>query len=256
MRPNAELRLSAVPLAGGLVYALTKGLLKGWSAPELFSGFLFGSVLALCLGVPFLVWGDRRWPDSRLRHLLSGLLQSLVASLLVGGSLIQTSLLTVLGGLAVGVLLALVLAAIDRLGPARATRRAPILAVPLSGALTLGGVAVLLYPLDMESLPLFVLGAAIGTWLAVLVCWPMLWLVERWFTSRWRYVMGGGLSGLLLSLLFSVPGAVEHAPLASARAVSGLLQAGAACVGVGLLAGLLCSVLAWGHLRHGGLGDA
>jgi hypothetical protein len=47
MRPNAELRLFALPVCAGLVYAVIKGLIKGWSGPQLFSGFLFGSVIAI-----------------------------------------------------------------------------------------------------------------------------------------------------------------------------------------------------------------
>eukprot|EP00166_Cyanidium_caldarium_P005768 ctg_7256.g537 len=38
MKPNPELRLWAVLLSGGLVYAGAKGLVNGWNGTQLFSG--------------------------------------------------------------------------------------------------------------------------------------------------------------------------------------------------------------------------
>lgn len=209
MRPNAELRLFALPACAGLVYAVTKGLIKGWNGTQLFSGFLFGSVIAMVLGIPLLLWMDRRWPQARTRYLWLGLILSLVATLLVRTSWTQLLLLPLAGGLLLGGLYSLVIRAIDQLpvplhGRARQGWR--VLAVPLSGALTLGGVAVTLYPKGMESLPVFLLGALIGAWISMLVSWPMLWLVERFLATGWRYVIGGGLSGLLIWLLSGAPG--------------------------------------------------
>ena len=80
MRPNAELRLFALPLCAGLVYAVIKGLIKGWNGTELFSGFLFGSVIAMVLGIPLLLWTERRCPQARARYLWISLILSLAVS--------------------------------------------------------------------------------------------------------------------------------------------------------------------------------
>ncbi|WP_233789342.1 hypothetical protein [Pseudomonas protegens] len=109
-------------------------------------------------------------------------------------------LLAVLGGLALGGLFTLLVRGIEALpvageGPER-QGWSRVLMVPLSGALTLGSIATALYPKCVESLPMFFFGGLIGAWLSVLVCWPMLWLVERVLVTPWRYVIGGGLSGL------------------------------------------------------------
>ncbi|MGC5700768.1 hypothetical protein J4P02_11280 [Pseudomonas sp. NFXW11] len=221
MPRNAELRLFAVPLCAALVYALIKGLVNGWAASQLFSGFLFGSVIAMLLGIPLLLWGDRRCPGAPWRHLGSSLLQALVAGLLLGPSP-RHLLLALLGGLALGALSSLVLRGIERLpappdhGQSRGWGR--LLAVPLSGALTLGAVAVALYPKGSESLPVLLMGGMVGAWIGMLVGWPMLWLVERLFATRWRYVLGGGLSGLLIWLLSGAPGLYIH----SLKGASGL----------------------------------
>ena len=209
MRPNAELRLFALPLCAGLVYAVIKGLIKGWNGTELFSGFLFGSVIAMVLGIPLLLWTERRCPQARARYLWISLILSLVATVLVRTSWMQLLLLPLAGGLALAGLYSLLSRGIDQLsvpphGRGQGLRR--LLAVPLSGALTLGGVAVTLYPKGAESLPVFLLGAMIGAWISMLVSWPVLWLVERFLATGWRYVIGGGLSGVLIWLLSGAPG--------------------------------------------------
>ncbi|WP_409285118.1 hypothetical protein, partial [Pseudomonas protegens] len=173
----------ALPACAGLVYAVIKGLIKGWNGTQLFSGFLFGSVIAMVLGIPLLLWIDRRCPQARTRYLWLGLILSLVATLLVGASWMQLLLLPLAGGVALGGLYSLVIRGIDKL-PVPLDGRVRqgwgrILAVPLSGALTLGSIATALYPKGVESLPMFFFGGLIGAWLSVLVCWPMLWLVER-----------------------------------------------------------------------------
>lgn len=209
MKPNAELRLFAVPLCGGLIYAVTKGLVNGLDASQLFSGFVYGSVIAIVLGIPLLLWGDRRCPPLPGRHFFSSLVQALAAAVLLGAST-RHLLLAVLGGLALGGLFTLLVRGIEALPVAGegAERQgwSRVLMVPLSGALTLGSIATALYPKGVESLPMFFFGGLIGAWLSVLVCWPMLWLVERVLVTPWRYVIGGGLSGLVVWLLSGAQG--------------------------------------------------
>ncbi|WEK11834.1 MAG: hypothetical protein P0Y51_14570 [Candidatus Pseudomonas colombiensis] len=213
MKPNAELRLFAVPLCGGLVLCVAKGLINGWNATELFSGFLFGFVIATVLGIPLLLWGDRRFGRFKGRHLVSGLIQAWVASLMVHGSSMGLWLMTLLGGLALGALYSLVVSGIERLAirrePGFQQRWATILAVPVSGGLTLGGVAVLLDPGGSENLSLFCFFALVGALLSLLVSWPVLWLMQRFFSTPWRYVIGRGISGVLIWLLFGAPGAPQ-----------------------------------------------
>lgn len=209
MKSNAELRLFAVPLCGGLIYAVTKGLVNGWNASQLFSGFVYGSVIAIVLGIPLLLWGDRRCPALPGRHFFSSLVQALAAAVLLGAAT-RHLLLAVLGGLALGGLFTLLVRGIEALpvageGPER-QGWSRVLMVPLSGALTLGSIATALYPKGVESLPMFFFGGLIGAWLSVLVCWPMLWLVERVLVTPWRYVIGGGLSGLVVWLLSGAQG--------------------------------------------------
>ena len=169
MAPDGELRLFAVPMCGGLVYAGAKALVLGPSAAAVFSGFLFGSVIAIVLGLPLLLWGDRRCPGSRLRHLLSALLQSLAANLLLGLPLGTLLWSTLAGGLALGLLSSLVLLGIERL-PSRTPplRRSPgsIIAVPLSGGLTLGLAASVFIEHSLGAFCLFFL---IGGLLGMLV---------------------------------------------------------------------------------------
>ncbi|KQQ62537.1 hypothetical protein ASF84_27275 [Pseudomonas sp. Leaf127] len=200
MKPHAELRLCAVPLCAGLVYGTAKGLALGWNASNLFSGFLFGVVIAIVVGIPLLLWGDRRFERFKSRHLISALLQSLVAVLLAR----STWLMWAVGGLALGVLYTAVVSAIERLEvrPKGARSRwTTIVAVPLSGGLVLGGAAAVL----AQSAGMFMFFTLIGTLLSMLFGWPVLWLIERFFSTRWRYVLGGGISGGLIWLVFGAP---------------------------------------------------
>lgn len=205
MKPNPELRLWAVLLSGGLVYAGAKGLVNGWNGTQLFSGFLFGTLIALCLGIPLLLLSDRRCPGFRGRHVLSGLIQALVACLLIRVSTLQLVLLSLGGGLAWSALYSLLESAVQRLAVSERPSGWRLLALPLAGALTLGGLAALLYPKGSETVVVLLLGAAIGAWLSMLVCWPVQWLVERWLRTAWRHVIGGGLSGGLIGALSGVP---------------------------------------------------
>ncbi|NBF05922.1 hypothetical protein GV819_26875 [Pseudomonas sp. Fl5BN2] len=211
MRPNPELRLCAVLLCGGLVYGVAKGLINGWNATQLFSGFLFGTVFALVLGIPLLLWGDRRCPGFRGRHVLSGLIQALVACLLLRMSSTQLLLLSVTAGLTLGALSSLMLHAVERLPLPRhgAARQGwwRVVAVPLAGGLTLGSIVAWILPKGSETLAAFLFGATVGGWVSMLVSWPLLWLVEFLLASRWRYVIGGAFSGLVLWLFSGAPGA-------------------------------------------------
>ncbi|MCQ2995022.1 hypothetical protein NLO95_12940 [Pseudomonas syringae] len=78
MRVDAALRLLAVPLCGALVYAAVMPLLKGLSATSLFTGLLYGFIVSMVVGVPLLLVGDRFFPGSKARHIVSSLLQSLL----------------------------------------------------------------------------------------------------------------------------------------------------------------------------------
>jgi len=246
MGPDGVLRLFAVPMCGGLVYAGAKALVLGPSASALFSGFLFGSLIAIVLGIPLLLWGDRRCPGSRARHLFSALLQSLAANLLLGLSPSTLLLSTLAGGLALGLVFSLALLGIERLpGRAQAPRRSPgsIIAVPLSGGLTLGLAATLFMDHSLGAFCLFFL---IGGLLGMLVCWPVLWLVERFLSTSWRYLVGGVISAGLIWLLSALPHFRDFA-LASVPAdypwPPRFGQGALLFLALGLVAGGLCTVL-------------
>jgi tetrahydromethanopterin S-methyltransferase subunit F len=258
MAPDGELRLFAVPMCGGLVYAGAKALVLGPSAAALFSGFLFGSVIAIVLGIPLLLWGDRRCPGSRLRHLLSALLQSLAANLLLGLPVVTLLWSTLAGGLALGLLSSLVLLGIERLpGRTPAHRRSPasVIAVPLSGGLTLGLAASVFIEHSLGAFCLFFL---IGGLLGMLVCWPVLWLVERRLNTSWRYLVGGVISSGLIWLMSALPHFLDYAR-ASVPAdypwPSRFGQGALLFLALGLVAGGLCTALnalfAWLWRRKG-----
>lgn len=253
MRPNGELRLFAVPLCGGVVYAIAKGMLIGWSDSVLFSGFLFGSVISIVLGIPLLLLGDRRFDRFRARHMVSGLIQSLVACLLVGAWGWHLLVVTVLGGLALGVLYSVVVSGIDRL-PASAD--APlrsgwgrVVSVPLSGGLTLG-VAAVLFLSDGAA---FVLFSLIGALLGMLVGWPMLWGVERFLTARLRYIIAGMLSSLLIWLVCMVPVFFTYATSSSKDGAVWPTLFGRGLtvfLSIGLLSGGVCTLFNWLYERR------
>ncbi len=241
MKPNAELRLCAVPLCAGLVYGTAKGLALGWNASNLFSGFLFGVVIAIVVGIALLLWGDRRFDRFKSRHLISALLQSLVAVLLARSTLLMWAV----GGLALGGLYTVVVNAIERLdvraGAVR-SRWTMIVAVPLSGALALGGATAVVSQSGGMSLFFTLIGVLLG----MLFGWPVLWLVERFFSTRWRYVLGGVISGGLIWLVFGAP-VIATDPEALANVLGPwrflLSWLMVPFLLVGLLAGVMCTLL-------------
>lgn len=81
-----------------------------------------------------------------------------------------------------------------------------VLGIPLCGGVTLAVVASMALGDGSETLATFILSFLVGAGLSMLAGWPALWLVERFLTTRWRYVIGGLISGLLIWLLFGVPG--------------------------------------------------
>lgn len=249
MKPHAELRLCAVPVCGGLVLSIAKALVNGWNSTELFSGFLFGFLIATVVGIPLLLWGDRRCGQFKWRHVLSTLVQSLVMVLMVRGSFLNLLLMWAIGGLTLGVLYTAVVTAIERLPVRRAgggrQRWGMIVAVPVSGGLTAGSVAALFYSAD-STLQMFLFFALVGVSLSMLVSWPVLWLMERFVSTRWRYVLGGGISGVLIWMLFGMPltPAYPAAFVSEVSAWNFLLQLLIVpFVLLGLLAGVICTAL-------------
>lgn len=253
MRPNGELRLFAVPLCGGVVYAIAKGMLIGWSDSVLFSGFLFGSVISIVLGIPLLLLGDRHFDRFRARHMMSGLIQSLAACLLVGAWGWSLLVMTVLGGLALGLFYSVVASGIDQL-PARVdgplhTGWGRVVAVPLSGGVTLGVAAVLF----LSSGAAFILFSLIGALLGMLVGWPVLWGVERFLTAHSRYVIAGLLSSLLIWLAAAAPAFFTYATASSKDdAVWPMLfgQGLIVFLSIGLLSGGVCTLFNWLYERY------
>lgn len=257
MRPDGELRLFAVPMCGGLVSACANAVTQGISASALFEGFLFGCVIATVLGIPLLLWGDRRCPQSKTRHLLSALIQSLLANLLLGLPLVTL----VFSTLALGLLYSLVLLGIQRLPPGPlAAQRSPgsVVAVPLSGGLTLGVAAVVLVgPGASDSLSAFWLGFLIGGLLSMLVCWPILWLIERFLNTPWRYVLGGGVSGSLIWLMIGLPNFIDYLQTAAPAVYlwpPAFWQGALLFTAFGLAAGALCTLInrvcEWRHRQR------
>ncbi|NWB99190.1 hypothetical protein HX882_25175 [Pseudomonas gingeri] len=238
----------AVPLCGGIVYAVVKGMLIGWTGPALFSGFLFGSVIAIVLGIPLLLLGDRRFDEFRARHVVSGLIQSLTACLLVGATSWHLWVMSVLGGLILGVLYGVVVRWVERLpkkmGTPLRTRWGAIIAVPLSGGLTLGAAATWY----LASGRAFILFFLIGGLLGVLVGWPVLWGVERFLRTDLRYIIAGMLSGLLIWL---VPAASSFLAYPAASPTGVPIWPVIVFVFIGLLSGSLCLLFNWLAERSG-----
>ncbi|WP_248747915.1 hypothetical protein [Pseudomonas sp. MWU12-2037] len=238
----------AVPLCGGVVYAIAKGMLIGWSDSVLFSGFLFGSVISIVLGIPLLLLGDRHFDRFRARHMVSGLIQSLVACLLVGAWGWHLLVMTMLSGLALGVLYSVTVSGIDLLpasvdAPLR-SRWGRVVSVPLSGGVTLGMAAVLF----LSDGAAFILFSLIGALLGMLVGWPVLWGVERFLKTRLRYVIAGMLSALLIWLASIAPAFLGYpAALSKGAAVWPTLFWHGAIVfpSIGLLSGCVCMLFNW-----------
>ncbi|MGY2284075.1 hypothetical protein [Pseudomonas gingeri] len=247
MKPNGELRLCAVLVCGGLVQALVMSSVDTLSQTIAFAMLLFGVLASAVVGIPLLLLGDRYCPTLRWRHWVSGLIQGLVIYLFFGGFSGSLLKVAVVGGLVLGMAYSLAIYWVENWpsrngSPARRGWRS-IIAVPVAGGLTLGTVAVVLFFGQGEVLPGFVLFFLIGALLSMLVCWPLLWLVERFLTTGWRYVIGGGAAGLLIWIITAMPSVLE---VRTPAARPPLFWAGMAIfVAIGLVAGGLYTVAHW-----------
>ncbi len=210
MRVDAALRLLAVPLCGALVYAAVMPVLKGLSATSLFTGLLYGFIVSMVVGIPLLLVGDRFFPASKARHIVSSLLQSLLIYVVYGGFSGRLLLVAIVGGLVLGLLYTAVAKGIERYAAKHQERqqgKAYVLGIPLCGGIPVA--VVITSAIDDGSgttLTSWILFFLVGAGLSMLAGWPVLWLTERFLTTRWRYVIGGVITGLLLWLLFGVPG--------------------------------------------------
>ncbi|QXI30704.1 hypothetical protein [Pseudomonas vanderleydeniana] len=251
VKSNLELRLFAVLSGGALVAALVLSEGTRLSAESLFPRALFGFISSLALGLPLLLLGDRRWPMSRTRHLANGMVQSLVLYLFFGSFSLSLFKSAVLGGIALGAWYALVLPWVERLNgregaPAGRSWRS-VMALPLAGGLVVGSVASVYFFFAQASvLPIFFLFFVSGALLSMLVCWPVLWLVERFLKTAWRYVIGGAGSGLLMWLMFTGSVFVEKSTTVLLPAF--WLGLGAFAL-IGSIAGLLYTAFVWKQLR-------
>jgi len=129
-----------------------------------------------------------------------------------------------------------------------------IMALPLTGGLILGGAACVFFFSGTETLPAFVLFFLIGALLGLLVGWPVLWLVERFLVTPWRYVIGGAGPGLLIWLGCVAPLFVSGPALMPKGVVAlpPLFWVGPVVfVACGLLAGALYTALTWMRGRAG-----
>jgi hypothetical protein len=262
MRPNGELRLFAVLLCNGVVCSGVMSSLNGFLGSVVFPAFLYGCVSAAVLGIPLLLLGDRRFARFKARYIVNGLIQGLIAYLFSHTFSAYPLLLSILGGLALGVLYAVVLNAIERIPVKGAALQrkggGAVVVVPLAGGVTLGSAATLFLSGDESSLPGFVLFFLIGALLSMLVSWPVLWLVERFVATRLRYVIGGVISSMLIWLMIAAPLLLPHPAALSERSMElpPMFREGAAAFALsGLIAGILCSAFNWTYdrCRHFGV---
>ncbi|MEB0165770.1 MULTISPECIES: hypothetical protein [unclassified Pseudomonas] len=207
MRADGVLRLFAVPFCGALVYAAFMPLLKGFNFTSLFSGFLFGFIVSMFVGIPLLLLGDKVFPGYRVRHILSSLFQSLLIYLVYGGFTLHLLVVAIAGGLVLGGLYTALAMRIEQHvakqnEPQRG--RGYILGIPLCGGLSLVAAAWGFFS-GTEFVAFFVLFFFVGAGLSMLISWPVLWLIEGFLTTPFRYVVGGILSGFLIWLLCGAP---------------------------------------------------
>jgi len=220
----------------------------GFSGESLFPRALLGVASSVVLGIPLLLLGDRYWPQFKLRHLASGCMQSLVTCLLLGGFSWQWLASAVWGGVVLGIWYSLVIPWVEIWSrraslPARRGWQA-VLAIPLAGGLALGTAASIFFSAQADVLPAFILFFVIGALISMLVCWPMLWLVERYLVTPWRHVIGGAGSGLLIWLISIGPIFMVRPTLIFQGAVTlpPLFWLGPVVfVSIGVIAGLLYS---------------
>ncbi|WP_024694173.1 hypothetical protein [Pseudomonas syringae] len=246
-----ELRLAAVPLCAGLVFAVTRGMTEVWNGENLTPGFLYGSFIGIVLGIPLLLRSDAKGKDFLGHHLLNALIQALVAWLLAGASLAYLPL-AIGRGVALGLLFSVINYSIRKLYQGHdqnpQAQRGWLYAVPLSGALTLGMAASLGFSAGSdERLSLFILPFMVGGFLGMVAGWPVLWCVERYLHTPLRYIAGGMITGLLIWTAIVLPNLVE----ATRALMSGdgyawpreFLGGAAFFAGIGMVAGVVCTLI-------------
>jgi len=225
---------------------------NGWQESVLFQSFLYGVISAALLGIPLLLLGDRYCAGFKARHFVNALIQVLITYLVLGR---YTLLLAMLQALTLGAMYTFAMLLVDKLpikGAALQRKGAgTVMAVPLSGGITLAGAAMVFLPMD-SPVALFLVFFVIGALLSMVFSWPVLWLVERFITTRWRYVIGGVISSLFIWLMCVAPLLLGFNKLGEHPAgFPPLFKEGAAAfLLIGLIAGLLCTAFNWVFERY------
>lgn len=207
MKLLSAFRLLAVPVGGAVSFGLFMPFMSGLDLAIV--GMLLGFIGSMLVGIPFLLMGDRFFPGFKGRHVLSGVLQVVVTYLVYTGYSPRLLLVAALGGAVLGLLYTafdkfLVRYAANNQVPQMS--KAYVLGIPLCGGVTLAVVATLALGDGSGALASFIIFFLVGAGLGMAAGWPALWLTERFLTTRWRYVIGGVISGLLIWLLFGAPG--------------------------------------------------
>ncbi len=248
-KKEQELRLVAVPLCAGIACGTARGMTQGWHESMLFSGFLFGSVVGVLLGIPLLLRSHANGANSNGRNLLNALIQTLAAWLLAGASLKYLPL-AIGFGIALWLLFSATVYGIEKLyegnDETHQATRGWVFAVPLSGALTLGTAAALYIPSTDDSTPAFILMFMIGGLLSMLVGWPVLWLTERYLQSPLRYIAGGMITGLLIWVFCALPNLAGAVTTSSAKPFvwpMSFSHGATVFVFIGIVAGSLCTAI-------------
>ena len=257
-KTEQELRLVAVPLCAGIACATARGMTQSWNESMLFSGFLFGAVVGVVLGIPLLLRSHANGASSNGRNLLNSLIQTLAAWLLAGASLKYLPL-AIGFGIALWLLFSATVYGIEKLyegsDETQKVTRGWVFSVPLSGALTLGGAAALFLPGADDSTPAFILMFMIGGLLSMLVGWPVLWLTERYLQSPLRYIVGGMITGLLIWIFCALPNLVDAVTTSPAKPFvwpMSFSHGATVFVFIGIVAGSLCTAInsCYGFLRR------
>ncbi|WP_439922128.1 hypothetical protein [Pseudomonas syringae] len=261
MRPERHgqaLRLVAVPLCAGIVFAITRGLTEVWNGENLMPGFLYGCLIGVVLGIPLLLRSEAKGNHSKGRYLFNALIQALAGWLLAGASL--NSLPLAIGrGVALAILFSATIYGIQKLctsdNQSRPAKRAALYAVPLSGALTLGTTTVIGFYGPDIGLSTFVMAGLVGAFLSMLAGWPVLWFIERYLTTPLRYIAGGIVTGLLIWLCITLEQLVNamHAMVSGGDYVlpESFLEGAVFFAFIGMVAGIVCTGIILGCERAG-----
>ncbi len=261
MRPERHgqaLRLVAVPLCAGIVFAITRGLTEVWNGENLMPGFLYGCLIGVVLGIPLLLRSETKGNHSKGRYLFNALTQALAGWLLAGASL--NSLPLAIGrGVALAILFSATIYGIQKLctsdNQSRPAKRAALYAVPLSGALTLGTTTVIGFYGPDIGLSTFVMAGLVGAFLSMLAGWPVLWFIERYLTTPLRYIAGGIVTGLLIWLCITLEQLVNamHAMVSGGDYVlpESFLEGAVFFAFIGMVAGIVCTGIILGCERAG-----